>query len=217
MALISNRDLLKRVPLFSSLTEAQISVLEGSFTKKKFSRNTLIFQQGQRSDAFFVILIGRAHVVTKDDRGREVIFAILNQGDYFGEMSLIDGEPHSTSVKTVIPTEVLMLEREAFEFCLPTPHSLQHSVMLNLVQRLRAADRKIESLALMNAQERIIHFLKELARPDEEGNMVIQERISSTHVGKSVGTSREMVTRVIKRLRDDGMIVMRADGSCAIQ
>jgi CRP/FNR family cyclic AMP-dependent transcriptional regulator len=217
MVLISNRDLLKRVPLFSSLTEAQISVLEGAFTKKKFSRNTLIFQQGQRSDAFFVILVGRAHVVTKDDRGREVIFAILNQGDHFGEMSLIDGEPHSTSVKTVIPTEVLMLEREAFEFCLPTPHSLQHSVMLNLVQRLRAADRKIEFLALMKAEERIIHFLKELARPDEEGNMVIQERISSTHVGKSVGTSREMVTRVIKRLRDDGMIVMRPDGSCSIK
>ena len=217
MALISNRDLLKRVPLFSSLTEAQISVLEGAFTKKKFSRNTLIVQQGQRSSIFFVILIGSAHVVTKDDRGREVIFAILNQGDYFGEMSLIDGAPHSTSVRTVIPTDVLMLERQAFDFCLPAPNSLQHSVMLNLVQRLRAADRKIESLALMNAEERIIHFLKELARPDEEGNMVIQERISPIQVSKSVGTSREMVARVIKRLRDDGMIVMRPDGSCSIK
>ena len=110
-----------------------------------------------------------------------------------------------------------MLERQAFDFCLPAPNSLQHSVMLNLVQRLRAADRKIESLALMNAEERIIHFLKELARPDEEGNMVIQERISPIQVSKSVGTSREMVARVIKRLRDDGMIVMRPDGSCTIK
>lgn len=217
MALISNRDLLRRVPLFSSLTETQVDVLEDAFTKKKFGRNTLIFRQGQRSEAFFVILIGRAHVVTRDDRGREVIFATLDQGDHFGEMSLIDGEPHSASVRTVVPTEVLMLERRAFDFCLPEPRSLPHRVMLNLVERLRAADRKIESLALMNAHERIVHFLKGLARLDEDGSMVIQDRISSTHIGKSVGTSREMVTRVIKRLKDDGVIVMRPDGSCVIR
>ena len=217
MALLSKRDLLRRVPLFSSLTEAQVDVLEGAFTKKKFGRNTVIFKQGHPSDAFFVILIGRVHVTTQDPRGREVIFAVLEQGDYFGEMSLIDNEPHSANVKTVVPTEVLMIERQAFESCLPEPHSLPHSVMLNLVQRLRRADKKIETLALMNAQERILHFLRDLARPDDLGCMVLSKRISSSDVSKSVGASREMVTRVIKRLKDDGVLVLRADGSCVIR
>ena len=216
MTLLSNRDLLRRVPLFTSLDEAQTDILERAFTKRKFGGNALIFEQGRQSDAFFVILVGRAHVVTRDERGREVIFAVLEQGDYFGEMSLIDSEPHSASVKTVVPTEVLMLERSAFEACLPAPHSLPHSLMLNLVQRLRAADRKIESLALLNAQERVVQYLKEVARPDEDGTPVIRERISSSDLGKSVGASREMVTRVMKRLKDHGVIVMRPDGSCAI-
>lgn len=216
MALLSNRDLLRRVPLFASLTEPQASVLESAFTKRKFAGNTLIFEQGRHSEAFFVILVGRVHVVTRDDRGREVILAVLGQGDYFGEMSLIDGEPHSASVRTVVATEILMLERRAFESCLPGPDSLPHSVMLNLVRRLRAADRKIESLALMSAQERVVHFLRELARADEDGNMVIRERISSSELGRNIGASREMVTRVMKRLKDDGVIVMRSDGSCSI-
>jgi CRP-like cAMP-binding protein len=213
MALLSDRDLLRRVPLFPSLTESRSHALENAFSKRRFDRNTLIVQQGERSEAFLVILVGRAHVITQGDRGREVIFAVLEQGDHFGEASVIDRLPHSASVRAAVPTEVLMLERDAFNACLPERGSLPHGVMLTLVQRLRAADRKIESLALLNVEERIVHFLREIAHVDPDGHMIIHERVSAGDVGRNVGASREMATRVIKRMKDEGMIVVRPDGS----
>ncbi|WP_296308915.1 Crp/Fnr family transcriptional regulator [Pseudomonas sp.] len=213
MTLLSNKELLKRIPLFSSLSNNQLSILENAFVKKKIRRNYLIFKQGQHSDSFFVVLVGRAHIVTTDEKNREVILAILEQGDYFGEMSLIDGNPHSASVKAVVPTEILMLERQAFESCMPAPESLPYRIMLSLVQRLRAADKKIESLALLKGQDRIIQFLKEITCVADDGSRVIHAKISASYIGKNVGASREMSSRVLKKLKADGLIVEQPDGS----
>lgn len=213
MSLLSNGSLLRRVPIFASLTEAQIKILENSFVKRKFRRSSLIFRQGDQSDAFFAILIGRVHVLTRDRRGKEVIFNTLKQGDYFGEMSLIDGEPHSTSVKAVTACELLMIDRAVFQQCLPAPDSPEHRVMLSLVNRLRAADKKIESLALLTGKERIFEFLKEISTRDDEGHRVLPEKVSATEIARNVGASRELVTRMIKSLKDDGLIIKQADGS----
>lgn len=213
MSLLSNGNLLRRVPIFASLTEAQLKILENSFVKKKFRSNSLIFRQGDQSDAFFAILIGRVHVLTRDRRGKEVIFNTLRQGDYFGEMSLIDGEPHSTSVKAVTACELLMIDRVIFQQCLPTPDSPEHRVMLSLVSRLRAADKRIESLALLTGKERIFEFLKGLSKMDDEGHRILPDKVSPTEIARNVGASRELVTRMIKSLRDAGSIVKQADGS----
>jgi CRP/FNR family cyclic AMP-dependent transcriptional regulator len=213
MALLSNKDLLKRVSLFSSLSDNQFAILENSFIKKKIRRNYLIFKQGHQSDSFFVILTGRAHIITTDEQNREVILATLRPGDYFGEMSLIDGKPHSASIKAVVPTEILMLERQAFDSCMPVPDSPPHRVMVSLVQRLRAADKKIKSLALLKGHDRIIQFLKEISFADDEGGMIIRAKISASYVGKNVGASREMSSRVLKKLKAEGLIVERPDGS----
>ena len=216
MSLVSNGNLLRRVPIFASVTEHQLKILESSFVKRKFKGNSLIFQQGDQSNAFFVILIGRVHLLARDSRGREVIFNTLKQGDYFGEMSLIDGEPHSASVKAMTACELLMIDREIFQKCMPERDSPEQRIMLSLVGRLRAADKKIESLALLNGKERIIEFLKGLAVLDDEGYRILPEKLSSTEIAKNVGASRELVTRMIKSLKDDGLIVKRADGSQCI-
>jgi CRP/FNR family cyclic AMP-dependent transcriptional regulator len=213
MSLLSNVSLLRRVPIFASLAESQINILENSFVKRKFRSSSLIFRQGDQPDAFFAILIGRVHVLARDRRGKEVIFNTLKQGDYFGEMSLIDGSPHSTSVKAVTACELLMIDRAIFQQCMPAPDSPEHRVMLSLVSRLRAADKKIESLALLTGKERVFEFLKEKSLPDEKGNRILAEKISATEIARNVGASRELVTRMIKSLKDDGSIVKQADGT----
>lgn len=213
MALLSNKDLLRRVPIFASLTETQLETLAGSFVKRKFKNNALIFRQGAQSDAFFAILVGRVHVTTRDERGREVIFSTLKQGDYFGEMSLIDGEPHSTSVKAVTACELLVIERATFQACMPDLDSPINRIMLSLVSRLRAADKKIESLALQSGQERILKFLKESATLDENGHRVLRTKISPVDVAKNVGTSRELVGRLIKKFKESGIMIEQSDGS----
>jgi CRP/FNR family cyclic AMP-dependent transcriptional regulator len=217
MALLSNRDLLRRVPLFSSLTDDQISLLENSFVKRKFKTNSLVFRQGEQSESFFCILVGRAHVVMRDTQGREVISETLKQGDYFGEMSLIDVQPHSASVRAIAVCELLMIERDVFASCLPKPETPAFSIMLSLVSRLRKADKKIETIALQSGRERILGFLREASEPDDRGNMVIARKLTASHISKNIGASRELTARIVKSLKDEGLLVIQDNGSYQIR
>ena len=215
--MVSNLELIRRVPLFSMLTAVQAEAVSEAVIKRRFKRGDSIVDQGKKSNALAIILTGRARVVTTDQRGREVILATLRPGDYVGEMSLIDDEPHSATVRAEIQTDVLVLGRLEFARCLPENSTMAYAVMRGLVQRLRQADRKIESLALMDVYGRVARALLEFANPDAMGNMVIRDKVSRQDLAKMVGASREMVSRVMKDLEERGFVETRADGSMLIK
>ena len=215
--MLSNLDLLRRVPLFSLLTVAQAEVISGAVIKRRFKRGEALVEQGQKSNALFILLTGRARVVTSDSRGREVILATLAQGDYLGEMSIIDNEPHSATVRAEVQTDVLMLGRAEFARCLTENASMSLVVMRGLVKRLRHADRKIESLALLDVYGRVAHALLDFAVPDAQGQLVIKDKISRQDLAKMVGASREMVSRVMKDLEERGFIEALPNGATLLK
>ena len=215
--MLSNLDLLRRVPLFSLLTVAQAEVLSGAVVKRRFKRGEVLVEQGQKSDALYILLTGRARVMASDSRGREVILATLSQGDYLGEMSIIDNEPHSATVRAEVQTDVLTLGRAEFARCLTENASMSLVVMRGLVKRLRHADRKIESLALLDVYGRVAHALLEFAVPDAQGQLVIKEKISRQDLAKMVGASREMVSRVMKDLEERRFIEALPSGATVLK
>lgn len=216
MAMLTNLDLMRRVPLFARLTVAQAEALSSAVVKRRYKRGEALVAQGQKSDALFLLLTGRARVMAADSRGREVILATLGQGDYLGEMSLIDNEPHSANCRAEVQTDMLVLGRAEFARCLPENSSMAYAIMKGLVQRLRQADRKIESLALMDVYGRVARALLEFAQPDREGLMTIRERISRQDIAKMVGASREMVSRVMKDFEEQGFIQTLANGGVRV-
>lgn len=217
MSMLSNLELLRRVPLFSALTPTQAASISDAIIKKRFKRAEIIVEQGKKSDTLYIILTGRARVMSSDSRGREVILATLHQGDYIGEMSLIDSEPHSATVRTEVQTDVLTLGRDAFSRCLPDNSSMSYNIMRGLVARLRHADRKIESLALMDVYGRVARSLLEFAVDDGAGNLKIRDKISRQDLAKMVGASREMVSRVMKDLEERGFVDTQSDGSMIVK
>jgi CRP/FNR family transcriptional regulator, cyclic AMP receptor protein len=217
MSMLSNLELIRRVPLFSMLTPSQAESVADAVIKRRFKRGELVVEQGKKSNALFIILTGRARVLTTDARGREVILANLSPGDYIGEMSLIDNEPHSASVRAEVQTDVLMLGRVEFARCLPENTSMAYAVMKGLVQRLRHADRKIESLALMDVYGRVARALIEASEPDADGQPVIRDKVSRQDLAKMVGASREMVSRVMKDLEERGYIETLDNNSVLIK
>jgi CRP/FNR family transcriptional regulator, cyclic AMP receptor protein len=217
MSMLSNLELIRRVPLFSMLTPTQAESVADAVIKRRFKRGELIVEQGKKSNALFIILTGRARVLTSDSRGREVILANLAPGDYIGEMSLIDNEPHSATVRAEVQTDVLMLGRVEFARCLPENTSMAYAVMKGLVQRLRHADRKIESLALMDVYGRVARALIEASETDSAGQIVIRDKVSRQDLAKMVGASREMVSRVMKDLEERGYIETLEDNSVLIK
>jgi CRP-like cAMP-binding protein len=211
MAMLSNLDLIRRVPLFSMLTTDQAQVIADGVIKRRFRRGEIIVEQGRKSDALFILLSGRARVITSDSRGREVILAVLEAGDYLGEMSLIDNEPHSATVRAEVQTDVLVLGRSEFAACLPENSSLSYAILRGLVGRLRNADRQIESLALLDVYGRVARALLDMAQ-DEEGVRIIRQKVSRQDLAKVVGASREMVSRVMKDLEERGLIQTQENG-----
>jgi len=212
MAMLSNLDLIRRVPLFSLLTTDQAQSIADSVVKRRFKRGEMIVEQGTKSNALFILLNGRARVLTADTRGREVILAVLQPGDYVGEMSLIDGEPHSATVRAEVQTDMLVLGRMEFSRCLPDSSSLSYAILRGLVARLRNADRQIESLALLDVYGRVARTLLDMSE-EEKGIKIIRGKVSRQDMAKVVGASREMVSRVMKDLEDRGVIETLENGS----
>lgn len=217
MTLLSNLELIRRVPLFSSLTTEQANVIAEAVFKHRYKKNEVVVKQGETSNALHIFLTGGAHVVMDDGRGKEVIISILRQGDYVGEMSLIDEEPHSATIKTNMDSDILTLDRETFLSCLPDPSSFTQNMLRKLVKRLRYADQQIGSLALMDVQGRVARLLIEFATDDGAGNLVVRDRISRNDLAKMVGASREMVSKVLKDFEEQGFIQNRPDGSSLIK
>lgn len=216
MAMLSNLDLIRRVPLFSMLTTEQAQSIASNIVKRRFRRGEVVIEAGQKTNSLFILLAGRARVVASDARGREVILAVLQSGDYVGEMSLIDNEPHSATVRAEVQTDMLVLGRADFARCLPENSSLSYAIMRGLVQRLRSADRQIESLALLDVYGRVARALLDMSELVGESR-IIRNKVSRQDLAKAVGASREMVSRVMKDLEERAMIETREDGSVLLR
>jgi len=215
--MLSNLELIRRVPLFSTLTQAQALAVAKAVNKRRFKRGEAIVERGKKTNTLFILLSGRARVVTSDGKKREIILATLQPGSHIGEMSLIDNQPHSATVRAERQTDVLMLSGEEFARCLPENPSMVYTILCGLVQRLRQADLKIESLALMDVYGRVARALLEFAVDSGEGQLLIREKISRQDIAKMVGASREMVSRVMKDLQGRGLIEPQEDGSILIK
>ncbi len=216
MSMLSNLDLIRRVPLFSMLSPAQAESLAGVVGKQRYKRGETLVKQGETSHALFIILAGRVRVLMADDKGREVILAMMGQGDYIGDMSLIDNQAHSATAVAEVQTDVLVLGRADFCRCLADNVPMAMSVMRVLVKRLRSANQKIESLALMDVYDRVADVLRQSAKLQPSGDHVILNKISRQDIAKMVGASREMVSRVMKDFVESGYVEVLSDGGMRI-
>jgi len=201
--------LLRNVPLFSMLSEVQLQLLTQVLSRKAYPKNSTIIAAGDPTDAMYIVVSGRLKVVMSDKQGQEVILAILSQGEFFGEMGLIAQAPRSATVTTIEPCELLTITRADFNKCLQGNFDLTMNVIRGLVKRLREADKKIGSLALMDVYGRVARLLLEMAET-VDGQKVITKKLTKRDIAKMIGASREMVSRVMKELQTSGRIEVRA-------
>ena len=200
-----NPNILKTVPLFSSLSDEQLRVLQPCLQQRSFPRNSFILRAGEETDALYIILSGRVKVLIPDDQGREVILAIMGPNEYFGEMGLLDEQPRSASVETLEACQMLRFSRSGFIACLKNNFDLAMIIISNLVSRLRAADRKIESLALIDVYGRVARLLLDQAE-EIDGMWIVRSAPPKQEIARMIGASREMVSRVVKDLQLRGYI-----------
>lgn len=197
--------MLRSIPLFKDLSDADIEVMNDLAIEKHVAKGNVVLTEGDVGDSLFTIVSGRVKVYIGDEDGREIILKILGPGDFFGEMSLIDSQPRSASVSTLENSVFRTLSHQAFETCLQRAPRIAATVMQALAKRLRDADRKISTLALMDVYGRVANTLLELAITSN-GKLVVGEKLSQQDIANMVGASREMVNRILKDLTDRGYI-----------
>ncbi|WP_150430147.1 Crp/Fnr family transcriptional regulator [Dechloromonas sp. CZR5] len=196
---------LRNVALFSGLDDGELEKLSKVSGRKRAERGAFIVRAGESTDSLYVLLAGRAKVTNTDEEGREIILAWLGPGEFFGEMGLIDGSPRSANVVAAEPCELLFLSKEAFQRCLQDNFQVAQKLMKTLVLRLREADRKIESLALLDVYGRVARLLLDMSEV-ADGRRVVKKKMSKQDMAKMIGASREMVSKVMRDLELSGYI-----------
>jgi len=174
---------------------------------RKFPKNTIIIHDGDESDSLYIIVSGKVKVFLTDDQGKEVILNFQEVGEYFGEVALLDQTRRSASVVTLVPSQLLVITRQDFMRCLSMHPEIALRMMKGLTNRLRDLTDEVKSLALMDVYGRIARTLLKLAE-EHDGQLLIAQ-LSRKDLANMVGSSREMVSRVLRELERKGHITIK--------
>ncbi|MBM3326672.1 MAG: Crp/Fnr family transcriptional regulator [Calditrichaeota bacterium] len=202
-------DLLRTFPLFSDLNAAELEFVSKAMVLRKFRKNNLIIFEDDVGNSLFVIKSGRVKISRTAQDGSEAILAILGLGDFFGELSVIDGLGRSASVISIDDVELLMLRRVDFLDLLERIPKIAISLLKELAGRIRKSDSHIRSLSLLDAKGRVATTLIRLAEDIgkiRDGKMTIEELPLQRDLASIAGTSRETISRVLSRFDDEGHI-----------
>lgn len=199
---------LRALPIFETLDDECLKPLMRVAMLRAIPRHTVVLNAGDSTDNIYFVLSGSLKVQVSDEDGREVILSKLGPGELFGEMGVLDENPRSATVLAVEPSQVVVMGKADFKQCLIDNPDVSLFIMRNLTKRLRMADRNIESLALLDVYGRVARLLLESAET-VDGRKVVTHKLTKQDIGKMIGASREMVSRVMRDLTAQGLIEER--------
>jgi CRP/FNR family transcriptional regulator, cyclic AMP receptor protein len=191
-------DVLRQVPLFESLSEADLQSFAELVRERSYPRGSVIVFEEDPGDALYVVAAGQVKVVLVAEDGREVILSVLGPGSFFGEMAILDEGPRSAHVIAMEESNLLILRRDDFHARLRAMPEVAISLLKEISRRLRRADEKIGSLVLLDVNGRLAHLLLRLA--DEERGDRITRRLTHHTIAQMIGSSRETVSRAMRGL-----------------
>jgi CRP/FNR family transcriptional regulator, cyclic AMP receptor protein len=207
-----NNDFLKYVPIFSELEDITIDQIAKIGIRKEFKKDSVVMFEHETGSALFVIVEGKVKISRVSDDGREVILTILNESDFFGEMAIIDGLSRSANVTAMEDSELFIIQRNDFIALLQTHPEISISLLKELTSRMRAADLKIKSLSLKDAEGKVATVILQLA--DDIGKIkngtVEIEKLPLQHdLANMAGTSRETISRTLHSLVKKELIELK--------
>lgn len=200
---------LRGISLFENVGDEDLEALEAIVVSRNYPKNAIIMTEGDHSDTILLIVSGRVKIYVSDENNKELVLDILGPGQCFGEMVLDEG-PRSASVMTLEPCQMAMLTRASFRSYLADHPEVAIGLIRHLINRCRALTENAKDLALMDVYGRLSKLLLSLAE-EEEGRLVIREKLTKQAIGERIGASREMVSRIFKDLTAGGYI--RSEGN----
>tara|TARA_B100001964_G_scaffold39585_1_gene43272 strand:+ start:641 stop:1321 length:681 start_codon:yes stop_codon:yes gene_type:complete len=206
---MNSAEYLRSVSIFSDLSDVELVSISKKMTPYSYSKGEFIVMEEMEGEQCYFITHGSVKITRSSKEGREVILAILTAGEFFGEMSLLDGETRSANVLTLEETKVLALNRNDFMATLEEYPRVSIQLLKELTIRLRKSDLQIASLTLSDAEKRIGLCILRLAGEQgtiRQGHVKIKKFPFQHDIANMAGTSRETVSRTLVLLEQNGLI-----------
>jgi CRP-like cAMP-binding protein len=201
--------LLKQIPLFGTFQPADHEQLASLLRRRNLKKGDVLFRKGDEGTALYIIIKGRIKITVPSKLGDEITLAILSQGDFFGEMALLDSLPRSADATAVEETLLYMLNRSDFLSFLIHNENAVRSILYALSSRLRKTDDFLTEVCFLNISARLARRLLEMSESlihENNHGSSMELKLTQKDLASLLGTTRETVNRELKILRDRGIV-----------
>ena len=196
---------ISHISIFEGLPESELSELQELCITRTYPKNTVIINEGDQANAMFICSDGKVKVYVSDENGREFVLNSMGPGEYFGELSLLDDETRSASVITTEKSTFSILYKDDFTKVVMNNPAISLVLLRNLASRIRTLTDNVKTLALQDVYGRIRKTLMNLSH-EVDGELIIDEKLTQQDIANRIGSSREMVARILKDLATGGYI-----------
>jgi CRP/FNR family cyclic AMP-dependent transcriptional regulator len=201
--------LLENVPFLAALDPADREALAGYMRPRQFRRGDIIFHKDDPGHALFIVEEGSVRIYLPGLQGADLTLALLGRGDFFGDLSLLDGAPRSATAAAAADSALLVLDRSDFVRLVSSRPTATLAVLAVVARRLRETDEMASDLAFMNAGGRLAKKLLELAASpgmQRADGILLDVRLTQEEIANMIGVTRESVNRNLARLRRAGLV-----------
>lgn len=202
---------LSAMPLFQGVSAENLAMIAKDFQEVRVAEGRIVVEQGEASRDFYVVLEGGLIGLLITEGGRQVSFTEIGSGQYFGELSALDGSPRSITVSASEPSKLGRLGVEAFQKWLELEPRILRNLAVDLARRTRTMNDRIIGLIVHDVETRVRMLLVRLAQEREQliPDGVIQPAPTHEAMATFVGANREAVSRVVARLNKNGIITAK--------
>lgn len=207
--LMTRTNFLKKISLFSDLTEAQLHALSKELSRVQFKKGDAIFYEGDSGQTLYIVESGNIRIYVQCEDGQETSVSVCTSGDIFGELAVIDGLPRSASAIAMEDSVVLGLNREQFREYTRRYPQMAFNFLRALSVRVRSSTRQMDTLSSLRVPNRLARKLLELAQAHgvvETNGVRIPMPLTQTDLASMVGTTRESINKTLAGFKKQGLI-----------
>ncbi|WP_373231396.1 Crp/Fnr family transcriptional regulator [Cohnella sp.] len=200
---------LKKVSLFDNLDDDQLTHILTIAHRRSISPGSILFHEKDMGTTFYVVLSGSIKLFTKSNTGEEKVLSLVNSGESFGELSLLDGRPRSATAQTLEMTNVLELSSDQFMDLLQTHFDITRGILAELCRRLRQTNDHVNDLTFLDGRTRVLKNLITLANKNgkRDGNLIsIHMSLNYDELAQMAGVTKAVLTEVIRELETRGVL-----------
>ena len=203
------RAALRASPLFQAMQPEELDAILEFATERRVRRGQVVFQKGDTGSSMMAVLSGRVRISAVNAEGKEITLNVINPGQVFGEIALLDGQPRSADAGAIEDTALLVIERRQFMPFLESNQNLTIRMLVVLCERLRSTSLALEQIALFDLEARLARLILKLAcdygKPTTDGTR-IELKLSQRDISNLVAASRESVNKQLAEWRDNGVL-----------